>query len=172
VGLATGLRPRATSRPRHSTVRTWRPSCGCSPMQKCQSPPGSLWRLPGFHRRRGSPSTSRSDHLMATHDAGCSHDCSRRALRPGRAPNPTRSSAGEPTGEPNRSARLRTGPYRCGRCTSCDLHSERLARTRTDARECFASRGSEGYPRAQNAHGASNERERPVHRRSPPGSHR
>jgi hypothetical protein len=92
-------------------------------MQNCQSPPGSLWRLPGFHRRRGSPSTSRSDHLTATHDAGCSHHCSRGALRPGRTPSPTRSGWSEHSREDRGRVRRGAGLV----CVYQRRNNERLA---------------------------------------------
>lgn len=45
-------------------------------------------------------------------------------------------------GEPVWLVSLRTDPNGCGRWTPSDLHSDRLARTPTDAPECSAPRGS------------------------------
>ena len=45
-------------------------------------------------------------------------------------------------GEPVWLVSLRTDPNGCGRWTTSDLHSDRLARTPTDAPECSAPRGS------------------------------
>src|SRR5690606_25461284 len=49
---------------------------------------------------------------------------------------------GEPIGEPIGPGLAWMQPYGGGRSTSSHLHCEHLARTGTDAPECFASRGS------------------------------
>jgi hypothetical protein len=86
--------------------------------------------------RRCPPLGSRLPHcqMVIPQRSACS------LTRAGRQSHPL--GAGEPTGEPISPGAPRTQPYTYGRLTPSDLHSGELVLTATDARECFASRGS------------------------------